>query len=374
MHHLAALRALALPFHAAPLLLVAVFSPLLLLGVRGGLLGLLVLLIVGSWFFKYAFLLLDHAADGRPGAPVLTPEDVNPLGEMRPLAYGLLAAVFYAASGTLGDWLGPGLVSAVRLLGLASLPALLATNVVTGSFLQALNPLALVEMTRRLGPGYLLIMLVAAACWWLGSAIVMDGAQLTLLLRIALLMLLWLALFSLVGGVLYERRLEVGFEAEHSPERRRGREDANRDRSRDRFIDQVFAEFRSGAHQNALQSIRLRATGSPWPVDEYAWIHERVSAWPSARLANAVARELLPLLLASGRNGEALGVARIRLKADAKFRPASGEQALRLAELARAAGDRPLARALLEEFEAQYPDDADRIRARRLAEELGSPR
>jgi hypothetical protein len=86
MNQLAALRHLALPFHAAPLLLVAIFSVLLRLALHAGLLGLPALLILGSWFFKYAFMLLDHAAEGRPGAPVLTPEAANPVGEMRPLA------------------------------------------------------------------------------------------------------------------------------------------------------------------------------------------------------------------------------------------------------------------------------------------------
>jgi hypothetical protein len=164
MNHLAALRYLALPFHAAPLMLVAIFSVLLLLGVNAGLLGVALVLILGSWFFKYAFMLLDHAAEGRPGAPVLSPEAINPLGEMRPLAYALAIAAFYLASGAVDDYLGPQLVSAIRLLALAALPAMIATNVITGSIAQALNPMAVAEVTRRLGFGYVLILCVALAC------------------------------------------------------------------------------------------------------------------------------------------------------------------------------------------------------------------
>ena len=178
---------------------------------------------------------------------------------MRPLAYGMLAAVFDAASDILRDWRPDR--AAVRLLGLASLPALLATNVVTGSFLQALNPLALVEMTRRLGPATCSSCLLAAACWWLGSAIVMGGAQLTLLLRIALLMLLWLALFAWWAASCTNAASRWGSKPRHSPERLRLREDADRDRSRDRFIDQVFAEFRSGAHQLGA-AVDRAATGA----------------------------------------------------------------------------------------------------------------
>ncbi len=58
-----------------------------------------------------------------------------------------------------------------------------------------------------------------------------------------------------------------------------------------------------------------------------------------------MARELLTRLLAARRNGHALRIATDPRQADAAFRPAGGEQALRLAELAIAGGDRPLAEA-----------------------------
>jgi len=371
MNHLTALRYLALPLHTAPLLLVAIFSVLLLFGVHGGLLGLPVVLIIGSWFFKYAFMLLDHAAQGRPGAPVLSPEAINPLGEMRPFTYALAIAAFYVASGALGEILHPEIVSALRLLGLAALPAIIATNVITGSFTRGLNPLTIAAMIRRLGLGYLLIACVASACGWAGNAIVLDAGHLALLLRIALLMLLWLALFSVLGGVIHERRHEIGFEPEHSPERRQRRDDRERDRERDRFIDQVFAEYRAGARGNPWRTIQQRATGNSSPVAEYEWIYERVAPWPNSRLANRVAQELLPLLLAAQRNGEALRIAKGRLAADAEFRPLTGEQLLRVAQLACDSGDRSLARTLLHDFDLRFPDDASRNSAQRLAEHLG---
>ena len=87
-----------------------------MLGVNAGALGLPILLIVGSWFFKYGFLPLDHAAEGRPGAPVLTSEAINPLGEMRPLAYALAALAFDAITGALGELVGPDAVTVMRLL------------------------------------------------------------------------------------------------------------------------------------------------------------------------------------------------------------------------------------------------------------------
>lgn len=370
MNGLATLRYLALPFHAAPLLLVALFSVLLRLALHAGLIGLPALLILGSWFFKYAFLLLDHAAHGRPGAPILSMEDANPLGETRPLLYGMSVAVFYMATAALGELTSPDLASALQLLGLLALPAILATHTITGSFAEAMSPATVVGVTRRLGSSYFIILCVALACGWAGRTVALDGGHLAVLLRIGLLMLLWLELFAVLGGAIHERRLELGFEPEHSPERGDRRDARDRDRERDRFLDQVFAEYRAGGRGNPWAAIQARASQSPSPVTEYAWIYDRVASWAKQSLADRIAQELLPLLLASNRNGEALRIAKSRLHANEQFRPLASESLLRLAELARDAGDRPLARALLRDFDRHYPNDPSALRTQRLAEEL----
>ena len=87
----------------APVLLVVLFATLLTLCSHAGLLGVPAALIVGSWFLKYAFVLLDHVAHGRPGMPVLTAEDANPLGETRPMAYALLIGAGWGAARAMPD-------------------------------------------------------------------------------------------------------------------------------------------------------------------------------------------------------------------------------------------------------------------------------
>jgi hypothetical protein len=173
-----------------------------------------------------------------------------------------------------------------------------------------------------------------------------------------------------LGGVPLARREAVGFEPEHSPERRQRRDERERDRERDRFIDQVFAEFRAGRQQTAWQTIEQRATRSPSPLAEYLWIYDRIATWPNSKLANHVAHELLPLLLTARRHGDALKLVKSRLQADAEFRPRAGEHLLKLAELARDGGERPLARALLHDFDRRFPDDPAHARAAQLAEQL----
>lgn len=62
MNGAALLRYLTLPFTVAPLLLVAIFAVLLQIALHAELLGLPLLYIVGSWFLKYAFVLLERTA------------------------------------------------------------------------------------------------------------------------------------------------------------------------------------------------------------------------------------------------------------------------------------------------------------------------
>jgi hypothetical protein len=331
---------------AAPLLLVAVFSLLLTLAAGAWVLGLPTALIVLSWYFKYAFLMLDHAAHGRPGTPVLSAEDANPLGESRPVIYGAAIAALYGASGALDAAVGATAVSAIRATGLLLLPAILATHVVTGSFAAALHPFAMAATVRGLGIGYLAVLAAALACGALGHFVVFDAGHLALMTKIALVMSLGLAVFQLLGMLIHRRRFELGFDADHAPERRQARDDRDLDRERSRFVDQLFAECRSGSTRNAWAMIERRAGGGAGRLPELEWIHQRVTAWPDPRLANRVAKELLGLLLVARRNGDALEVVRARFQADARFRPATAAETIRLAELARDAGDRPLARRL----------------------------
>jgi hypothetical protein len=117
-------------------------------------------------------------------------------------------------------------------------------------------------------------------------------------------------------GAIHVQSVELGFEPEHSAETRVRRDE--RDRERDHIIDQVFAEFRAGARDNPFAILQQRAYQSPNPLTECLWIHDRV--------------------------------ARSQLQADEHFRP--------------------LARALLSDFDRHFPDDPMAKRAQRRAARL----
>jgi hypothetical protein len=354
----------------APVLLVAIFATLLVLCSHAGLLGIPAALIVGSWFLKYAFVLLDHVAHGHPGLPVLTAEQANPLGETRPLAYALLLGVGWGVAGALGAYLGAGAASALRLGGLLLLPAVIAAHVAGGRLGHALRPGVIAGTVRALGPAYLVVLAVAVACGYAARGIAFDAAHHSLWLRLAVLMSLWLTMFGVLGAAIHRRRFELGFEATHSPEREQARVDREVERRRQALMDQLFAESRAGPVGNAWATLERRLPDGPARIDDLEWVLERASAWPDPRFANRVAAALVTALLDARRTGAALDVVRARLRSTPGFGPAAPAEALRIAELARAAGDRATARAVLDGYAERYPGDPSAAVAASLRAEL----
>ncbi len=379
MHAMETLKYLLIPLRGAALVLIVVFSLLLLLAAQGGLLGVPLALLVLSWFSKYGFVLLDKVADGVNEPPVLAIEMLNPANESRPLGLLAIVGLFYVITGLLQSTLGHEAVTAIRALGLLLLPAIIMMQVMEG-FFDSLNPISLLQIVVRVPDSYALILALLGGAWWLASALVtwLPEAELPFsiaipfadVLRVAILMYAWLASFAMIGGVLYVRRAELGFEPAHTPERAAEKAERERQREIDLLIDRIFAEWRGGAYGNAWRTIERHLAGSARPGDELQMLFQRASQWPDQRLAHRLAQELIPQLLAARRTGDALKVARSQLKSDVSFRPIKSEDTIKLIELARDGGDRQTARMLLAGFAERYEDDVARRIAGQLAQQL----
>lgn len=365
-------RYLSLPLRMAPLLLIAIFSLLFVFASKALLFGIPAILILTSWFFKYSFAFLDDIVEGKKEPPVMSAEMVNPV-EQRPLGLFLLMIGFYGATFALQSYMGEGGLRALRLGALALVPAMIAAMSVTGRFVQALNPVAVFGLIARIPLAYVTLLMVIAALWFapvmavraLGIEGALAGAA-----GIALLMYLWLAMIACIGGIVYEYRDELGYEPMESPERAASKSQAEVDREHDRVMDTIFAELRGGAYNNACKSAAAVIEKSPDPLDAFRWMYARASTWPDQRLAAYLVRLCLPRLLEARAGGEALDRVRERLRADANFRPESPAQLLRVAGLARDAGDRPTARALLRDFDRHFPDDSAAVMAAKMAADI----
>ncbi len=360
---------LALPLRTAPLLVISIFSVLLVVAFKAGLLGIVLGWTLISWFFRYSFVLLDHTAEGVREPPALSVEMVNPISEARPLVLLLIVIGLFYLSEAATTWFGSAVALTIEIAGLLILPAIVAVQGATGSVMQSLHPGIVIGLIARLRQDYLLILIGIAIALLIAKTLVVAGV-LPLMLRIALTMYEWLAIYALIGGVLFERRHDLGFDAAHSPERIADKLDAERDKQRDLQIDRIYAEWRAGSRVNAWQTIMRQLEASPDAIGELRWLYERAALWPDGALADRLAIELLPRLLAARQSGIAVAIIRARIDKDANFRPKRSADLLELVRLSRDAGDRKNARTLLQEFERFYPDDELLRAAQKLTEEL----
>lgn len=370
----AILRYLAVPLRTAPLLLIGTFSVLLMAALKAGFLGIPLGLILLSWFSKYSFIVMDHVAEGAAEPPVLSIEMVNPLSEQRPMVLLLMViGLFYGASSA-RHWIGDRGSLALLLTAGAILPAVVAVQGATNTVVQSLNPRRVLGLIVRLRGDYLLILGFIALVWLFARFVLESapGSALPLVLQVALIMYAWLAMFALIGGVLFERRLDIGLDDVHTPESvdSGDDDDAPDERTRDKEIDRIYAEWRGGAHANAWNTVLALVGKSSDPTAELRWLYQRAAQWPDGRLADRLARELLPRLLAQRSTGEALNLVRERLKKDTRFRPAGSADLLTLVHLARAGGDRATARLLLQDFSKLYPGDPAQAMVDRLNTQL----
>ncbi len=357
----AIVRYLAIPLRTAPLLLIGTFSVLLVLAAKAGIVGIPLALIVLSWFSKYSFVLMDHLADGVVEPPVLSIEMVNPLSEQRPMILLLMTLGLFYASDAASYWVGERGALALHVVIALILPAVVAVQGATGTVVQSLNPRRVIGLILRLRGDYLLILGFIALVWLFGRFVIESsiGDALPLVVQIALLMYAWLATFSLIGGVLYERRLDIGLDDVHTPESidTSGDEEVPDERVRSLEFDRIYAEWRGGAHANAWNTVLGLVGKRSDQLAELQWLYQRAAQWPDGRLADRLAREMLPRLLARRSTGAALDLARERLRKDPRFRPAGSADLLTLVHLARTAGDRATARLLLHDFAKLYPGD-----------------
>jgi hypothetical protein len=217
-----------------------------------------------------------------------------------------------------------------------------------------------------------LLVLACILIYWLFAYILLVtplGDHVPLFVLIVALMFGWLAVQALLGGAIRERRIS---DPDDSPVERfdEGLSQLQIERARERKIDRIYGEWRSGAQKNAWETLMREAEESADPIGELRWMLERMTGWDEPRLMNRMVQELVPRLIAISRFSEAITLTRQRLAADPGYRPVTATETLRIARIARDGGDRPTARALLRDFPRIFPNDPLQPAADELAREL----
>jgi hypothetical protein len=134
-------------------------------------------------------------------------------------------------------------------------------------------------------------------------------------------------------------------------------------------MDTIYAEARGGNLAGAWQTIERELAIHEHAFEFYDWLFERLGKLDNPRLAARLAQQYITRALARD-NARVTRLVQRCLAADASFRPRSGAETLRVAELARLAGDPSSAQALLLDFDRHFPGDVARPQAAALAEQL----
>jgi len=200
-------RYLLMPFHATPLILVAIFTIVWAYAIKGGVFGIPADIILASWFSKYCYVLLDSVVAGHKELPVLSVEMLNPVDEQRPLVQAIIVSLGFIASWWLYHSVGPVAGLMLGALLVMALPATVALLAIGDSWLHALSPVAIVRLVKGMGLTYFGVLVVT-----LGGMLLVVTLALTLdslLLTLVLAQLLFIAMFCYVGGAVFESRIDL---------------------------------------------------------------------------------------------------------------------------------------------------------------------
>jgi hypothetical protein len=344
------LKVLAMPFQLASLLFVAFTS--FFLGILLGssnfavtLIGLVMLCFTLIWLTRYAFRMIDDVANGARSSAVADIDMIN-VGDARCWVHPALALALLLLHLTL-----PALPVAPTLIVAALLfPASIGASAMSGHSSDALNPLEVARTMWGMGLWYVLPVLTAAACASLGVVLTRSFGLGWLVF--ASLELLLLLTYACIGGVIFLRRVELGFAPRNSPERVQELEEQRRTARRQQMLDELFRDLRGQHVPHAI------ASASQWLKD--AQPHELASdlqailaagaRWNEPRKFASLLRGLMPWLLQRRQPAIALAAADGGLAAHAGFAPADEESMATLVEYALQAGRRRTGARLLENF------------------------
>jgi pentatricopeptide repeat protein len=285
-------------------MLVAIFAVLLAFCGSAGLYGIFAQLFMQIWVVKYCYVVLEHIADGAPEPPVMSTEMLSPF-ESRPwIQLGIVVAGVALCLAIPS----PPLRIGVGVVLLALLPATVAVLGVGEPFYQAVNPLLLWRLIRGLGPYYLAIL--ASLVVYVGLPLLMARLDVWSVVGHAVTLICEISFFALIGGCLFIRRRQIGYEPSRSPERTEAREESERVKLRARMMDDVFQQVRIGKHVEATRPLAkwLSSLDGATAARDAQYVASQAVGWDSVSGLNTLGSTLIRHLLRAGRPDAALSI------------------------------------------------------------------
>ena len=342
------LRALSIPFHLTSAIFIALLSILVAVAVRFDITGILWLLpafIATSWVFKYAFAMLESIADGEVHAPVPSHEMLS-VFEQRPFV--LLFIVIGIGQFT---WWIAGTVGYVLVaLLVALIPASIGILGATQRIVLSLNPLVLLQTIRGMGWWYGLLLAVVAALVGLSAFLFQSGVwRVVLVWQMGMSILV---VFSLIGGVMYERRIEIGHEPRISPEKVAHVERREHDLLLNRALDEIYNAVRLGDLVRGMRDLDqwLLGVKEEFVATDCEHIHATIKGWNDAEMFTAASRTIATTLVQTRHADMLAVVVAATLKSLPAFTLKAEQSLLSAVHLLQSSGRRDLALPLVVNF------------------------
>lgn len=333
-------------------------------------LGFILDLLVWAAFFKYALEVLRWSANGRVEAPEISLTVSDGIAR-----YGMMLMVLAEVLIILlAMFFGIAAALIVGLLLMFAMPAIMTILALDESPLRALNPLAWLMITERIGRSYFVLVAFFCAALIVQSVVaalmtmVLPGLLVTPLVFFVVNYLM-IVNFHLIGCVIHEHADALGYSGHvelHALPPDAGPEE--------RILDSARRRAASGDTRGAATLLREELAAHPQLLplhDEYRhWLRE--SEDKTELVAHG--RQVVPVLLAQNQERRAIEVARECQVLDPAFALDDPADVTRLAHAAAEAGQTQLALALLAGFHKRFRDHADIARNYLLAAKLWAER
>ncbi len=358
LHHLTAALC------AQVLLLIGAVTAGLVLAIHAGLFGLPLAIVLTWAVASYALVLLESRAHGNP-IPLLSIEMINIAHHPRPLGALIIVGIWVSCIATLGNNYGVAAGIAVTAVALVAVPAMIVLLCIDDTWYCAVSPVHLWRLVLGIGLRYVAFLLVATlycaiAAWaaWVGP----------LAVKLAVVQFAVLSLSLLLGGVVYDRRDELGVDAWNTPEREHAKAAAEDDRQREKVIHEMYGLLRANKPQECWDCAAAWLGGRADTRADLRWLRDRIAGWEDRRVADRVTRELVSQHLRCGDNAAAVEVVQAWIGSGGTYRPAQARDLGRLVGLARMSGRPELADRLLDECSEEFatsPEIASMLDRRR---------
>jgi hypothetical protein len=323
------------------------------LSLSAGIFGLPLSVFLVPWFANYLFVILKHAALGRPGVPVLAEEMVNPV-HGRPLFIFFLLLVFGVAYWSVSR-VGGGNETIVIALAIILLPAMIIIVVISDNPFRSLNPVNIFRLIFELRLNYAGAVLALA----LLPVLLPQLRALNLPTPIVIFILLYwlLIVFRFLGHGVYLNRTGLGVQVEHAPEITAAKKEQVDKVAHKACLDEIHLYSSAGHYDKAYQTVCEYIYRQDESNLVETWFLENLLAWENKRVGVRLAQRAVSRLLADHDLAAAWRWCELSLQPATDFRAKTADEALTLANYATQAGRRRLAYKVLQPFTLEGGND-----------------